>query len=168
LIHYQITPIIKENGKKIIVVGAGDVGFDYALNLSRHNQVTILNRSKQHKCIPTLKDRAQKAPSIEYHSGTSISEISKNSQGCLRIECINPEGKIIFDADYLVFAIGRDPNLGFLMENMQQKYSKLKENGQLFYLGDVVNLRYRQTSIAVGDGVRAAMDIFNKFRKAKA
>jgi thioredoxin reductase len=166
-IHYEIVSIVKEAGKQIVVVGAGDVGFDYALNLSRNNRITILNRSARAKCIPLLQNRAEKVDSIKYYSNAAISKISKNLHGGLRIECIMTDGEKVFDADYLVFAIGRDPNLDFLSANIQDKNSELQKEGRLYFLGDVVNLRYRQTAISVGDAVRAAMDISRKLAEDK-
>ena len=63
-VFYEIYPILGIKNKKIAVIGAGDAAFDYALNLCRENEVTILNRSEQTKCIPVLRERCKKSENI--------------------------------------------------------------------------------------------------------
>ncbi|MDP3185374.1 MAG: NAD(P)/FAD-dependent oxidoreductase, partial [Anaerolineales bacterium] len=49
----EVWPLAGVKNKRILVVGAGDAAFDYALNLaSRENTVTILNRSHETVCLP--------------------------------------------------------------------------------------------------------------------
>jgi thioredoxin reductase len=80
----------------------------------------------------------------------------------LRIEC---ETKI-FEADYVLFAIGRDPNLDFLSDEVRQRERELVEAERLYFVGDVKNELYRQTAIAAGDGLRAAMQIYSVLRNS--
>jgi thioredoxin reductase len=37
------------------IVGAGDAAFDYALNLGRNIDITILSRSEKSRCLPLLR-----------------------------------------------------------------------------------------------------------------
>ena len=60
-IFYEVYPLLKVKGKKIVIVGAGDAAFDYALNLGKNNEVVILNRSRTTKCLPLLKERVRLA-----------------------------------------------------------------------------------------------------------
>ena len=62
--------------------------------------------------------------------------------------------------------IGRDPNLDFVSGQFSKKVIKLENSGMLYFVGDVANGLYRQTAIAVGDGILAAMKIY-KFLKEK-
>ncbi|MCK5742264.1 MAG: thioredoxin-disulfide reductase, partial [Chlorobi bacterium] len=55
-------------------------------------------------------------------------------------------------------AIGRVPNFDFFKIS-QDNIKSLLTSGKLFFAGDIKNGIYRQTSLSVGDGVRAAMSV---------
>ncbi|MBU1660388.1 MAG: hypothetical protein KKD28_02820, partial [Chloroflexi bacterium] len=55
---------------------------------------------------------------------------------------------------------GRLPQMDFLSAQLRERASELEERGLLYFIGDVKNGIFRQTSIAVGDGIRAAMQIY--------
>ena len=75
------------------------------------------------------------------------------------VDCQSREGELQFHADYLVGAIGREPRLDFLSDALLEQAQGLEEQGVLYRIGDVKNGIYRQTSIAVGEGVLTAMKI---------
>jgi thioredoxin reductase len=164
--HYEVYPIINEQEKRIVIVGAGDAAFDYALNLNRHNEVIILNRNRTAPCLPLLQERAGREQSISYHTNIRISKICHSSTKKVRIECIAPNGTAAFDADHLVFATGREPQIDFLSEAILARRGELEENGRLYFVGDVKRGIFRQTAIAVGDAVLAAMKIGHKLQEA--
>ena len=164
-IFYEIYPILNEKNKNIIIAGAGDAAFDYALNLGRNNEIIILNRGDDVKCLALLLDKTKKLPNISLHNNVKITNIVENSQGMLSVKCVNPESAMNFDVHYLVFAIGRKPQLNFLSESIISRRQELENRELLFFAGDVKNRLYRQTSIAVGDGVMAAMKIYNKLKE---
>lgn len=161
LIFYEVYPILLEKWKKIIVVGAGDAAFDYALNLAWQNEVAILNRTTTRACLPLLFDRAHGHPNITYFQNIAISQLELDeAANQLNLTCTSPAGMRKMTADYLVYAIGRVPRFDFLSENLLEGQKELMERGRLYLIGDVKNEIYRQTSIAVGDGVLAAMKLY--------
>lgn len=164
-IYYQVYPLLDVSGKELLVIGGGDAAFDYALNLSKKNNVSILNRSDQVKCLPLLWERAGENPRIKYFPSTTIRRISEDAGGRLMVKCRTDEGTCDYSADYLIAAIGRYPNVEFLSESQSIRPENLASIGLLYKIGDVKNDRYRQTSIAVGDGVRAAMKIYIEGRE---
>lgn len=159
LISYEIIDIIETTGQQIVIIGAGDAAFDYALNLAQHNQVIILNRGDNTKCLPLLFERANAHKNIEYLENTSMTAVEKTSAGQIKIACIQSGDNISIYADYLVFAIGRDPNDACLSPKLCSCQKQMIEKGRLYLAGDIANGRYRQTAIAVADGIRAAMRI---------
>lgn len=147
-VYFDIYKLGEINGKKIVIIGAGDCAFDYALNLSEFNQVTIVNRSTRIKALPILQKRCSLSSNIHYLGKISVLKIeSVNNQ--LLLLCNNSEK---LTADYLLIAIGREPNRDFINKD-------LLINPKVFQIGDVKNRQFRQTSIAVGDGTFTAMKI---------
>jgi thioredoxin reductase len=88
--------------------------------------------------------------------------IDGDSSGELLVECRSPEGTLRFNAHYLIFATGREPQLDFLSGNLKENAGALEDRGLLYFAGDVKNGIFRQTSIAAGQGVMAAMKMFKK------
>jgi len=156
----EVYPLFDVAGKQIAIIGGGDAAFDYALNLARNNSVTIINRSGSVKCLPLLWSRCECCESIRYMADTSAVEISECG-GRIRIECSGQQDAGFIDVDYLLTAIGREPQLDFLPGELKQA----NVHDSLYMIGDAANGSFRQVSIAVGDGVRAAMDIYRRSRK---
>ena len=75
----------------------------------------------------------------------------------------SPAGRQSIDCDYLVYAIGRQPNTGFISPRLLEMAGELERSGALFRIGDVKRGIYRQTAIAVGDGILAAMQIIKNW-----
>ena len=157
---YEVYPLLKLKNKQIAIVGAGDAAFDYGLNLAQENEIFILNRSRTISCLRLLKARADQNPRIHYSPETSIASISTKPAGGIILECKTPLETRLLAVDYLVGAIGRDPNLDFISGQFLEIAIQLENSGKLYYVGDVVNGLYRQTAIAVGDGILAAMKIY--------
>ncbi len=164
-IFYEIHSILNVQKKKIVIIGAGDAAFDYALNLSQNNRVTILNREKEIRGLPSLWHRAKAISSISYYRNTEVLKVSSNARSPIVLECKNGREVLEICADYLVFAIGREPQLDRLSRELKEKAPALVKKGILYFVGDVKNKTYRQTAIAVGDGVMAAMKICEKLKK---
>ncbi|MCL0069561.1 NAD(P)/FAD-dependent oxidoreductase [Dehalococcoidia bacterium] len=160
-VFYEVYPIAGVADKRIAIVGAGDASFDYALNLARRNEVTILNRGQKKRCLPLLGERAERSPRISYREDTSIAAI-KGSRDGLVLDIKSPAGKWELSADCVIFAIGRVRQLDYFSERLTKMASELEERGLLYFVGDVRNDVYRQSSIAVGDGVHVAMKIYRR------
>ncbi|MRS03961.1 NAD(P)/FAD-dependent oxidoreductase [bacterium] len=156
-IVYDLEKVIDQSKKKIIIVGSGDIAFDFALNLAKKNSVIILNHSDQTKCLKQLKDTAEKHQNIEYCPQTRIERVSKGIEGKLIVECSSPAGLKEFRSDYIVGAIGREAQTEFVSSSVMNHVSEFEEQGILHFVGDVKNGLFRQAAIAIGDGIRAGM-----------
>jgi thioredoxin reductase (NADPH) len=166
-VFYEVNDLLRSENKQIVIVGSGDAAFDYALNLSRKNRITILNRGEKPKCLPILWERAQKISAITYRNHTEVYQVGKGSKAGMLLDCQALAGALQYHADYLVGAIGREARLDCLSEAFLQQAHAFEEQGVLYLIGDVKNGIYRQTSIAVGEGVLAAMKIYHQLKETK-
>ena len=166
-IFYEIHQLLKTKNKKIIIIGAGDAAFDYALNLEKDNEICILNRGEISKCIPILRERAEKSSKIKYYENTFMTKILNDSENNLLVECRTSGGISRFSGNYLIFAIGREPQLDFLSDNLKKSAKEFARKKLLYFVGDVKNEIYRQTAISVGDGIKTAMIIAENITKKK-
>jgi len=157
-VFYEITPLAGASGKRIAVIGAGDAAFDYALSLARRNEVVILNRGRETKCLALLKARVKGHPKITYRPNSRVETIQRTKTG-LRLSCSGRPGKFNTEVSYLVAAIGREPRLDFWGPALRRTRPALQASRRLYLVGDVSHGSFRQTAMAVGDGIRAALDI---------
>lgn len=154
-IFYEIVKLKNKMNKEIGIIGAGDAAFDYALNLSVKNRVFLINRKEEHKCLPLLFSNAMKNKNIKYVKGFELTKIAIKNNKLL----LHSSSKKSIVVDFLLIAIGRKPNLDFLNRNI---IINTLMNREIFFIGDVKNGLFRQTGIAVGDGIRAGMEIVKK------
>ena len=164
-VFYEVYNLLQMDGKRVVIIGSGDAAFDYALNLARKNQVILLNRGETPKCLPLLWERAQQVSAIKYWNNVSVSKLMQAPSGDILVDCQSPAGELQFQADYLLAAIGREAQLDCLPATFLQQASGLEEQGVLYFIGDVKNGIFRQTSIAVGEGVMAAMKIYRYLKE---
>jgi len=160
-VYYEVFPLLNLSDKAIIIIGGGDAAFDYALSLSRKNKVTILNRSDKISALPLLQKRVDSIKNIDYFDRSIPVRIEEIEDNKMLVEYKRSDKRHKIVADYIVAAIGRRPQTNFYSENIINNKAKLINSGCLYEIGDVKNGRYRQLSIAVGDGVKAAMQIFH-------
>ncbi|SHH37210.1 NAD(P)/FAD-dependent oxidoreductase [Thermosipho atlanticus] len=139
--YYELRDL-PQNVKKLAIYGAGDVAFDEAISSKLKGiDVHIFNRSNKIRALKRLINIAN-ALKIPYHPSEPILSVDYTNAN---IVIKTSKGEYKFDA--LLIAIGRKINLEIL------------KTEKVFLVGDVAHPHYRQASIAVGDGIRAAMEI---------
>jgi thioredoxin reductase len=164
---YEIRTLLKLSGKAIVIVGGGDAAFDYALTLAAKNSVTILNRSDKISALPLLKKRVDANKKISYYDRSILTTIEETDENKMLVKFSHQDKEQSLAADYLVAAVGREPQIEFYSENLIKREKELIDRERLFKIGDVGNGLYRQVSIAVGDGVRAAIIIYHRLKEDK-
>ncbi len=92
----------------------------------------------------------------------SVEKISKEEDGRFALSLCGAGcgSRNRMTADHVIAAIGRVPREIALLPGLSENFDELVASGRLRFAGDVINGMYRQTAIAVGDGVRAAMEIY--------
>jgi len=156
-VFYEIKHLHEVKNKSVVIIGAGDAAFDYALNLSKKNQVKIFNRSSTLKALPLLVDRVNENKNIEYYENSAVKKIYLDNNKLKLL--FNDDFEVL--TDYLIFAIGRLPDDRLLTK-------ELKDTQNLYIVGDVKNGLLRQTTIAAADGLKAATEIHERITRNRA
>jgi thioredoxin reductase len=164
---YHVAPILDQQGRKILILGAGDAAFDYALNLARKNVVTIFNRGKRTRCLPLLKARVARHERIQYRHSHRVVALQDNGDEGVFVRYEHGERVGHTQFDYVIAAIGREPDLTMLESGLGTASRQLRARGVFYLIGDVRQDRCRQTAIAVGDGVLAAMKIAQHLEESR-
>ena len=155
-VFYEPYPILEVKNKTIVIVGAGDAACVYARELSKENNIQWLIRGHQLRAIPALQDSIH---SQDIHCQFNVTVRQLVQGKCTPLKVIT-SSEIPIDAHYLIPAIGRKPNLLFLSRRLtdNRKMKALEE--YLHFAGDVINSNTRQVAIATGEGIKAAVKIY--------
>ncbi len=161
-IDYGIGELRDISGKSVAIIGAGDASFDYALTLSKKNDIVILQRGEKPRCNAALQRRVTARERITVLENALVEKISREEDGRFVLSLCGTGcgAHNRMTADHVIAAVGRVPREIALMPGLTGTIDDLVKEGKLRFAGDVMNGMYRQTSIAVGDGVRAAMEIY--------
>ncbi|ESS07150.1 MAG: thioredoxin reductase [uncultured archaeon A07HB70] len=177
-------------GENIVVVGGGDAACEEASFLTKFaDTVYIVHRREEFRAEDYWVDRVAEQVddgAIELLLNTELVEIHGSREaGVDHLDLVrHPEGhptdrlddpeteRIEFDAGAVFYAIGHDPNTGYLEGTgveLDDAGYVLTEGGRgadqtttgvdgLFAAGDVVDFHYQQAATAGGMGVEAALD----------
>ncbi|MDP2855952.1 MAG: FAD-dependent oxidoreductase [bacterium] len=167
-------PLYKD--KAVAVVGGGNAALSSVIDLlSYASKIYLLNRSEKLRSDPALVDRAKADTRVEIILNVQVSEII----GDLMVEKLKYQnsktGEIKELAVNGVFVeIGMKPNTDLVKDLV-----KTNEQGEIIVepitgrtscpgiwaAGDITSLPYKQINVAMGDGIRALLDIYGKLRK---
>ncbi|MFN4201303.1 MAG: NAD(P)/FAD-dependent oxidoreductase [Fervidobacterium gondwanense] len=140
---------LPKDTKRVAVYGGGDVAIDYAIHAFEDGIMpTVFARSNQLKAVSKLVEYA-KERNIHIKLGDAIKRVEEGNSG---IVIFSDSGRYEFDA--LLIAIGRELNVPEI------DVSKMK----VYAIGDCAHPDLRQSSIAIGDGVRCAMEILREMK----
>ncbi len=143
---------------KIGIIGSGDAAYDYAIDLSQYfRDVYILQRHAKSKALPLLQNRVNKTEKIHIIPNIIVSQIKLVEEQVV-LDPHSTTSAILPRFDLILVAIGRSANTSFLSEDLMNGIPP-EWDRHLWSVGDVKNLLFRQISIAMGDGVRTAMQI---------
>jgi thioredoxin reductase (NADPH) len=161
LVNFDISSLRLAREKTIGIIGAGDAAFDYSFSLAQNdNNILIFNRGNQIKALKILQEKVFINNKIKYLENTMLKSMETQTGKGFQAIFNSASSNKKYSLDYLIFATGRKPENGFLRESLKGKLPGLLKERRLYLIGDFKNGNYRQVSVAVGDGVRAAMEIF--------
>jgi len=152
----EIISIRNSVNGKVIIIGSGDIAFDYALSLSQSSYVIILNRGFQIKANKMLQTKVFNNNRIQYKPNYEIKSIKYLGTEFIITGLANGSD-LELRGNIVLALIGRAPQKDFYSGNLIIIEQRLIASGRLYLIGDVHKKSLRQVSIAAGSGVKAAM-----------
>ncbi|MBI2636050.1 NAD(P)/FAD-dependent oxidoreductase [Candidatus Peregrinibacteria bacterium] len=150
-LFYEIRDMPEDGrGRAALVVGGGDIGFDYALHLQKRGYKPLIVARSGPRCAPLLRRRASECGirCIE----KSLPKAVRQTGGMLEVS-LDDE---LVPTDYILVAAGRKPRLVPI---------SARNRAAVSFAGDVRNGLKRHIHIASGDGVRAAIKMLCRISK---
>ncbi len=156
-------------GKKVTVVGAGDVAMEDAMTLAKYaDSVMVLVRGTEEsmKASKIMQDRAKQNPKIKFMFNAEIDEfLGDQFLQSIRIKN-NVSGEMQeMPMDGVFMAIGHKPNTNMVKGLVDiDEGGWIKVNGTqtsmpgIFAAGDVADKVYRQAITSAGTGCMALLD----------
>jgi thioredoxin reductase len=161
-IIYEPYTLFGESEKEICIIGGSDAAFDYAMSLSKRNRISVFVRGEKSRAVKRLVELVRKNKKIKVFYSTKITSIDNFGRG-LSVRTESESEEIWNTFDFVVFAIGREAEYPEIKD-----FENIKEEKNLFLVGDIKNGIYRQLSLSVADGMRAAMGIDFKIRRIES
>ena len=156
-------------GKHLVVVGGGDTAAEEATFLTKYaSRVTMLVRRDEMRASKAMQQRVFANDSIDVAWNTVLSEVlGDDLVAGVRVSDVKSGADREVETGGLFFAIGHEPNTGFLagqLETDESGYLVTPGNSTatsrpgVFACGDVQDKIYRQAVTAAGSGCMAAME----------
>jgi len=160
-------PIFRD--KHLYVIGGGDTAIEEAIFLTKFaSKVFIVHRRDLLRASKIMSERALKHPKIEITWNHVLTRIEGDHVvRSVTLKSVKTGGESKREAGGVFFAIGHDPNVGFLQGQLAlnpNQYVKVVPGTTLtsvegvFAAGDVQDPVYRQAISAAGSGCMAALD----------
>ncbi len=164
-------------GKRMVVVGGGDVAMEEAQFLSRFvSDLVVIHRRDTLRASKTMQERVLKNEKISFIWNSVVEEVLGDPDATtgqprvtgLRLRNVKSGEESILPTDALFVDIGHEPQTaifkdviplddrGYALTNDCDAMSTSIEG--VFVAGDVHDHRYRQAVTAAAEGCKAAMD----------
>lgn len=155
--------------KDLFVVGGGDSAVEEAVFLTKFaKKVYIVHRRDHLRASKIMVERALRNPKIEMIWNHTLEKVEgRDVVERVYLKDVNTGNETEREAGGLFFAIGHEPNTGFLKGQLAlaaHGYIQVKAGTTMtslpgvFAAGDVQDHRYRQAVTAAGSGCMAALD----------
>ena len=163
-------------GKKVAVVGGGDVAMEDATYLTKFaTSVQVIHRRNELRASAAMQKEAFANPKISFVLDSTVTEVLGDGkvQG-VKIRNVKTGKESELQVDGLFVSIGHEPNTGLFRGQLEldaKGYAVLKNGTEssvpgVFVAGDVHDFRYRQAITAAADGCKALLDA-EKFVKQR-
>jgi thioredoxin reductase (NADPH) len=156
-IIYNVMAVKEAAHVRVGILGGGDVAMDNALHLADTSEVHVFHRSTEPGALPLLCERARDA-GVTLHETGSLESVKSAGD---KMELVFEKGRFVVEA--LLPSIGREPVTEFVAPEILARRACLREERRLYIIGDVASGPYRQVAIAAGEGLKAAMEVHERW-----
>ncbi len=154
IIGYREAMILEEQPKKLLVVGSGAIGVEFAYFYNTiGTEVTVVEFLPrivpvEDEEVSKALDRAFKKSGMKIYTSSEVTKVDTSGKGCVAT-VKTPDGEVKMEADIVLSAIGIDTNLeGIGLEEVGVKTDKGKVIVDDFYKTNVPGV------YAIGDIVK--------------
>lgn len=155
--------------KELYVIGGGDTAIEEATFLTKYaSKVFLVLRRKVFRASKIMVERALKHPKIEVIYEHVLEKVEGSDVvTSVTLKNVITHQSMTRPAGGVFFAIGHQPNVGFLGDQLEKEesgYLKVKPGTTqtnipgIFAAGDVQDHLYRQAVTAAGSGCMAALE----------
>lgn len=158
-------------GRKVAVIGGGDVAAEDALFLARGcEKVYLIHRRDSLRAAAILQERVKECDKIEIIWNTVVTQIAGDDHvECLKLKNLVSNEESMLDVDGVFIAVGTVPNSQIVNKMLQMDkngYICADEMGitnvpGVFAVGDIRTKQLRQIVTAVSDGANAVTSVQN-------
>ncbi|HOV88514.1 MAG TPA: FAD-dependent oxidoreductase [Candidatus Paceibacterota bacterium] len=169
-------PLMKN--KEVAVIGGGNSALLSVMDLLPFaSKIYLLTNEADLRCDPVLIDRIKHDPKVEVHYNVAILAIEgeKKVNG-LRYREGNNATDHWLGVEGIFIQAGMQPNSELFKQLVKcnefeeiivEPLSGKTSHPKIWAAGDITNLPYKQISVAIGDGVRSLLDIYNEIRNTQ-
>jgi len=171
-------PLMKN--KTVIVVGGGNSGFYAVLDLLPHaSKIYVLEYGDAFRADPIYIDKAKASGKVEFITMAKTLEIIGGSENGFvsAIKYKDRQNKEIKEikTDGVFVAIGYTPNSGIIKDLVKtNEWGKIIIDHQtqkaslegIWAAGDITDVLYGQINVAIGDAIKAVLNINDYFKKS--
>jgi thioredoxin-disulfide reductase len=163
------------SGKDVAVVGGGNSGLESALDLTKYaNKIYILTRGDKLRGDEILQSKLKESGKVEFIMNAQPVEVKGENfvNSIIYKNTLTNDTKELSVGGIFVH-VGWDPATTFTkgLVNLNE-YNEIvidKNNGTsapgIFAAGDVTDTKYKQYAIAVGEGAKAALSVYDYLMK---
>jgi alkyl hydroperoxide reductase subunit F len=158
-------------GKKIAVVGGGNSGVEAAIDLAGiAGEVVLLEYGSSLKADQVLVDKLNSLSNTSVVLNAATKELVGDGAKIVRLNYLNRETEALdgFAVDGVFVQIGLLPNSGFAKEAIElTKFGEIVVDTKgrtsvpgIYAAGDVTTVPFKQIIIAMGEGAKVALTVF--------